>query len=234
MKAQKLEEAPRLSLESALESLRDAGTTQAAGPRVEERLASVQQLLAQELAWIEGALAEAAAQGPEPGTEAARHLIARGGKRVRPMALLLAAACFGPVPARARELAIVAELVHSATLLHDDVIDDGMERRGAPTSRMLWGNGISVLGGDLLLVQALDRTAKHAPELMSDLITTLRRLVEGEIVQMRGRVELDVSRGDLRAHFARQDSVVVLVVHPHWCAARRCVAGGSGQACLVR
>jgi octaprenyl-diphosphate synthase len=84
-------------------------------------------------------------------------------------------------------------LVHSATLLHDDVVDEGMERRGVSTSRLVWGNAISVLGGDLLLTHALQRTQQHAPEIMPDLITTLRRLVDGEIVQLRGRSELDVS-----------------------------------------
>src|SRR5690606_29292148 len=92
-----------------------------------------------------------------------------------------------------RELAVVVELVHSATLLHDDVIDEGNERRGAPAARRLWGNGISVLAGDLLLVQALEKTASVAPELSSDLLATLRRLVDGEIVQLRGRLELDPS-----------------------------------------
>jgi octaprenyl-diphosphate synthase len=109
--------------------------------------------------------------------------------------LLLSAACFGRIPPAARELGVVAELVHSATLLHDDVIDDGSERRGAPASRVLWGNGVSVLGGDLLLVNALERTATHAPDIMPELVSTLRRLVEGEIIQLRGRVELDVSEG---------------------------------------
>jgi len=90
-------------------------------------------------------------------------------------------------------MALVSELVHSATLLHDDVVDEGMERRGVPTSRLAWGNAISVLGGDLLLVHALQRTQQHCPEIMPDLITTLRRLVDGEIVQLRGRSELDVS-----------------------------------------
>jgi octaprenyl-diphosphate synthase len=193
LKAQKLEEPLRLSVESALETLRGAGDKQNAGLRVQERLASVQDLLRSELSWIESTLSEVACRGPAPGTDAARHLVSRGGKRVRPIALLLSSACFGKVLPSARELAVVAELVHSATLLHDDVIDDGQERRGAPASRLLWGNAVSVLGGDLLLVQALDRTARHAPEIMPDLIATLGRLVEGEIVQLRGRVELDVS-----------------------------------------
>ncbi len=160
---------------------------------MEQRLESVQQLLGQDLALIEAALSEAAGQGPSPGKDAAQHLVSRGGKRIRPMALLLSAACFGDVPAVARELAVVAELVHSATLLHDDVIDDGDERRGSPAARVVWSNSVSVLGGDLLLVQALERTARHAPDIMPDLVATLRRLVEGEIIQLRGRVELDVS-----------------------------------------
>lgn len=193
MKAQKLEEASALGLQQSVSTLAAAASTHADDARLERRIQNVQELLAGDLAWIEDTLGTAVADGPSPGTDAAKHLVARGGKRVRPIALLLSAACFGGVNQKARELAVVAELVHSATLLHDDVIDEGMERRGAPTSRLAWGNGVSVLAGDLLLVGALDRTARHAPEVMPDLIGTLRRLVEGEIVQLRGRSELDVT-----------------------------------------
>ncbi|HVU02446.1 MAG TPA: polyprenyl synthetase family protein, partial [Polyangiaceae bacterium] len=91
-------------------------------------------------------------------------------------------------------LAAAVEFMHTATLLHDDVIDDGTERRGVPTSRLLWGNGVSVLAGDLLLVEALERAGRVAPEVLPSLFGTLRELVDGEIVQLRGRVELDVSR----------------------------------------
>jgi octaprenyl-diphosphate synthase len=84
-------------------------------------------------------------------------------------------------------------LLHSATLLHDDVVDEGMERRGAVTARRLWGNGVSVLAGDLLLVCSLELTQNHGAELMPSLISTLRQLIEGEILQLRGRVELDVT-----------------------------------------
>jgi octaprenyl-diphosphate synthase len=154
----------------------------------------VQTFLAKDLARVEMALHETAAQGIEPAVASAKHLIARGGKRVRPIALLLSAQCFGRTDeSRFSEMAAVVELAHSATLLHDDVVDEGMERRGAPTSRRIYGNGVSVLSGDLLLVNALSRTQEAAPELLSDLIDTLRRLVEGEVVQLRGRTELDVS-----------------------------------------
>lgn len=176
-----------------MNTLGAAATAHAGDLRLERRIQNVQELLAGDLGWVEGTLSAAAADGPAPGSDAARHLVSRGGKRVRPIALLLSAACFGGINDKARELAVVSELVHSATLLHDDVIDDGMERRGAPTARLQWGNGVSVLAGDLLLVNALDRTSRVVPEAMGDLLNTLRRLVEGEIVQLRGRSELDVT-----------------------------------------
>src|SRR6185503_15991149 len=134
-----------LPVDAALSDLQKAAHLRAREGRLAERLAAVQGALKDDLGWVEQALASAVESGPRPATDAARHLVSLGGKRVRPLALLLSAACFGPVPPAARELAVVAELVHSATLLHDDVVDEGTERRGAPTSRRLWGNAMSVL-----------------------------------------------------------------------------------------
>jgi octaprenyl-diphosphate synthase len=182
-----------MSAAAAADILGRAAEAQGTDLRVSQRVATMQELLADDLSWIEAALSLAVDDGEAPATLSARHLVTRGGKRVRPMALLLSAACFGRITPEVRELAVVSELVHSATLLHDDVVDEGMERRGVATSRLAWGNAISVLGGDLLLVHALSRTQAHAPEIMPDLISTLRRLVDGEILQLRGRSELDVS-----------------------------------------
>ena len=159
-----------------------------------ERIVAVQALLADDLSWIEQALLETAEIAPAPAIGAARHLLSRGGKRVRPMALLLSAACVGAISSGARELALVSELVHSATLLHDDVIDEGTERRGAPTSRLLYGNAVSVLAGDLLLVHALERTGRVSAVALTELISTIQRLVDGEIIQLRGRRELDLTQ----------------------------------------
>lgn len=183
-----------LQLSTAVTALQTGAVARQAGELVERRLSDVQRFLSEDLARVEQSLHEMVSMGPEPAVAAARHLVARGGKRVRPITLLLAAKCFGSTDAKAfSELAAVVELAHSATLLHDDVIDEGMERRGAPTSRRVYGNGISVLSGDLLLVNALSRTQDAAPALVPELISTLRRLVEGEIIQLRGRTELDVS-----------------------------------------
>jgi octaprenyl-diphosphate synthase len=183
-----------LQFDSAVVALKQGAKARDAGDLVQKRLSDVQTFLASDLARVESALLEVAGMGPAPATDAAKHLIDRGGKRVRPIALLLSAQCFGRTDEpRFSEMAAVVELAHSATLLHDDVVDEGMERRGAPTSRRLYGNGVSVLSGDLLLVNALGRTQAVAPELLADLIGTLRRLVEGEVIQLRGRTELDVS-----------------------------------------
>ena len=116
-------------------------------------------LLGADMAVVDGSWRVSCATGLSPATESAVHLLEAGGKRVRPLTVLLAAACFGPPPPAARDLAVVAELVHLATLLHDDVIDDGQERRGRPTPRRIWGNAVSVLAGDLLLTHALERTS---------------------------------------------------------------------------
>ena len=85
--------------------------------------------------------------------------MAAGGKRIRPTVTLLACgACGGPMSA-AVPFGVAAELTHSATLLHDDVIDDGPMRRGQPASRVIWGNTVSVLAGDWLLTRSLEITA---------------------------------------------------------------------------
>jgi octaprenyl-diphosphate synthase len=172
--------------------LRDAA--ERAGGRAAERLAQVRAVLGEDLATVDRELARLTRDGVSPATDSAVHLLEAGGKRVRPLTVLLSAACFGDPPAAARDLAVAAELIHLATLLHDDVIDDGQERRARPTSRRIWGNAVSVLAGDLLLTHALERTANVAPAfVLTDLFRTLRRLVDGEVVQLRGRLHVDVS-----------------------------------------
>jgi octaprenyl-diphosphate synthase len=144
---------------------------------------------------MERELAHVVNDGVAPATQAAAHLLGGGGKRIRPLTVLLSAACFGPITETARELALIAELVHLATLLHDDVLDDCQIRRGRQAARCLWGNGVSVLAGDLLLTHALERAAPLKPaSMLTQLLGTLRRLVDGEIVQLRGRAALDLTQ----------------------------------------
>ena len=172
--------------------LRESGTPERAGTRAAERLADVHALMGEDMALVDRELARMTREGSSPATDSATHLLEAGGKRVRPLTVLLSAACFGGVKEEVRDIAVAAELVHLATLLHDDVVDDGQERRGRTTPRRIWGNAGSVLAGDLLLTHALERTAVAAPRaVLADLFATLRHLVDGEIVQLRGRTCLE-------------------------------------------
>lgn len=181
-----------MSFSASLDALSKTAVSDRVDERTTARIADVRSLVAREMQDVEALIARHVEAGVEPATDAARHLSEAGGKRVRPMALLLAAACFGTVSERVRELAAAAELVHMATLLHDDVIDDADKRRGRPTSRRVWGNAVSVLGGDLLLVEALRLGSNAHPETWRELVGTLGRLVDGEVVQLRGRVAVSL------------------------------------------
>ena len=86
--------------------------------------------------------------------EISRHLVAAGGKRLRPMLTLAAAESFGYEGEGHVKLATAVEFMHTATLLHDDVVDESDLRRGSETARVIWGNQASVLVGDFLLGQA--------------------------------------------------------------------------------
>lgn len=178
---------------AAIAALSEPGAERV-GVKAAERLAEVARLFREDLTFIEAELLAQARAGVSPATDAATHLLRSGGKRIRPLTVLLAAAVFGPVRTETRDLAVVAELVHLATLLHDDVLDDGLERRGQPTSRRLWGNAVSILAGDLLLTHSLERTSRLGNSaILDDLFKTLRRLVDGEVVQLRGRTRIDPS-----------------------------------------
>jgi octaprenyl-diphosphate synthase len=157
-------------------------------------LDAIARLLSETLPLLERAVLSAA-HGPAPLREASAYLLEAGGKRVRPIACMLTAAACGGEPRRAVSLAAAAELIHSATLLHDDVIDEGEERRNRPACRVLWGNLVSVLSGDLLLTRALSMVeAAGVPGTMRDLLATLERLVAGEVAQLRARDRDDLGR----------------------------------------
>jgi octaprenyl-diphosphate synthase len=181
-----------MTFAASIHALHDTAASDRVGERATTRLTDVRDLISREMADVETLIATHIAAGVRPATDSAKHLADAGGKRVRPMALLLAHACWSPLDEKARGLAAAAELVHMATLLHDDVIDDGDQRRGRPTSRRVWGNAVSVLAGDLLLVEALRLASSAAAVTWQELVATLGRLVEGEVVQLRGRLAVSL------------------------------------------
>jgi octaprenyl-diphosphate synthase len=160
------------------------GAAERAPTHTARRIADVAAFLETDLREVERRIAETSSKGIAPGT-------ASGGKRIRPMLVLLSAAACGSITDVALDLAAVSELVHMATLLHDDVLDDASERRGVPVARRVYGNAVSVLAGDLLLVNSLERAHRADTEGFARLLTTLGRLVGGEIIQLRGRTQVD-------------------------------------------
>lgn len=122
------------------------------------------------------------------------HLLTLEGKRLRPMCVALAARIGQPNQPAPVGLATAVELVHSATLLHDDVVDEGAMRRGQPTARVLYGNAASVFAGDWLLIEALRRVhAAGRPELTASLLDTIDEMIRAEALQLecRGRLVFD-------------------------------------------
>ena len=117
--------------------------------------------------------------------ELARYLIEAGGKRLRPMLTIAAAALFGKASGTQINYAAAVEFMHNATLLHDDVVDESDLRRGRPAARMIWGNPASVLVGDFLLGQAFMMMVE-AGDLAA--LGTLARaatiIAEGEVFQL--------------------------------------------------
>ncbi len=128
--------------------------------------------------------------------KSARHLLARGGKRLRPLCVTLAARLGDGVTDAAREVAVAVELVHNATLLHDDVIDLGEVRRGAPAARLLYGNAASIFAGDFLLVEAIRRVQRAAvPGELERMLAVIDTMIEAEALQLlhKGDLATDVA-----------------------------------------
>src|SRR5688572_21666806 len=133
----------------------------------------------------------------EAVTAIAQYLQSNGGKRLRPMLLLLSSRLFGNSNETAIRLAAVVELIHTATLVHDDVIDTAQTRRGKPSSNVIWGNHTSVLAGDWLYMQAFQIALRERSFQVLDILIGLTQvMVEGELIQLERIGRIDVSEAD--------------------------------------
>jgi heptaprenyl diphosphate synthase len=121
--------------------------------------------------------------------EPARHLVVAGGKRFRPLLVLLAAHFGDPDAPGVIPSAVVVELTHLATLYHDDVMDEADVRRGAVSANTRWTNTIAILTGDFLFARASDTLADLGPEAVRLQARTFERLVTGQIRETVGPEE---------------------------------------------
>lgn len=148
-------------------------------------LAAIQALAGTDMAAVDALIRRRLASDVVLVNQIGEHIVAAGGKRLRPMLLLLAARALGHAGPDAHQLAAVIEFIHTATLLHDDVVDESDLRRGRKTANALWGNAPSVLVGDFLysrsfqLMVELDRI-----EVMRILADTTNAIAEGEVLQL--------------------------------------------------
>ncbi len=162
--------------------------------RLGDRIAVLGALAGPDLAVVEAALGDLP-RGPAVVLRGAAHLLDLGGKRLRPLCVALAARAGRGFSDEARELAVAVELIHSATLLHDDVVDDGDVRRGAATARRLYGNAASIFAGDWLLVEALRRVRQtKIPGVLERLLSVIAEMILAESAQLENRGRLQVDR----------------------------------------
>ena len=145
-----------------------------------------------QLELIDAALLRAAEADSEMVTEAAQHIIAAGGKRFRPLLVVLGS-YLGPREATEDvvKAAVVVELTHVASLYHDDVMDEAGIRRGSPSANSRWGNTVAILVGDLLFARASDIVCDLGPEFVRLQARTFSRLVQGQIAETVGPSETD-------------------------------------------
>jgi octaprenyl-diphosphate synthase len=141
-------------------------------------------LLSDDLVAIEHEFGRQTASNVGAITEIGEYLRNGGGKRLRPALLLLAARLMNYSGESATRLGVVVELIHTATLVHDDIIDEAKTRRGRPSANVMWGNSKCVLAGDWLYMQAFKIALRENNLRMLDLLIDLTKMmVEGELLQ---------------------------------------------------
>ncbi len=123
------------------------------------------------------------------------YAIGGGGKRLRPLLALLSGGATGSLGSEHLDLAVIVELIHLATLVHDDIMDDADRRRGQPTVNARWGNSLSVLLGDVLFAHALNLATDFDDTRISRTIArTATEVCSGEMIQTQRRFDLKLSR----------------------------------------
>jgi octaprenyl-diphosphate synthase len=153
-----------------------------------------QSILREELASFEKRFKEAVKSQTPLLDRIMQFIVKRKGKQLRPMFVLLSAKLCGPVNEAAYRAASLVELLHTATLVHDDVVDESLERRGFFSTYALWKTKISVLVGDYLLSKGLSLSLDHSDfRVLQILNSSIQNMVEGELLQLEKSRSLNLS-----------------------------------------
>ncbi len=168
-----------------------------ASAKPDNSLARVNRVVRSELGRVEARIAEQAAAF-DPAIEGyVAYAIGSQGKRLRPLMALLSGGALGPITPQHIDLAVVVELIHIATLVHDDIVDEAERRRSQPTVNARWGNSLSVLLGDCLFAHALHISAHFEnAEVGRAIARASREVCTGEIIQTQRRFDLHLAIDD--------------------------------------
>jgi octaprenyl-diphosphate synthase len=159
---------------------------------------------------VEGYMAAALRSDVSLIPQVSQHLIGSGGKRFRPLLLMAAAALCGYEGERRHPLAAVIEFIHTATLLHDDVIDNADMRRGRAAANHVWGNAASVLVGDFLYSEAFQLMAEYGNlEIIKVLARATNLMAEGEVFQLVKRGDPEISEKEYLAIIEKKTSHLI-------------------------
>lgn len=183
-----------------------------------------------ELSAVDSQLASVVHSRVDQVTDIGSHLFRAGGKRLRPALFLLCAK--GGVSDRNRliSIAMAIELIHTATLIHDDVIDESPTRRGIPTANSRWGNQIPVLAGDYLFARAFSLMALHADNEMMEVLTdAICQMCEGEIVQVRDVFDIGQTENDYLRRIGQKTAEFIAAS----CKLGGMAAGFDREACTA-
>jgi len=154
-------------------------------PRSALALTRIQTLAAADMAAVDALIRDRLASDVVLINQIADHIISAGGKRLRPMLVVLAGRACGAVIADHHQLAAIIEFIHTSTLLHDDVVDESDLRRGRKTANALWGNAPSVLVGDFLYSRSFEMMVElGSMPVMKILSQATRIIAEGEVLQL--------------------------------------------------
>jgi len=163
-------------------------------------------------------------------TTISRYLHDGGGKRLRPILVLLASRLAGNITDGSIRMAAVVEMIHAATLVHDDVIDSAQTRRGRPSSNAIWGNHTCVLAGDWLYMQAFQIALRERNFHVLDLLIALTQMmVEGELLQLERIGKIDISEADYMQLVDRKTASLFSA-----CARLGAMMGGADEATEAR
>ncbi len=166
-------------------------------------LSTIQSCIADDMHMVDNVIRQSLHSEVTLVNQVAEYIVNSGGKRLRPMLVLLSAGLFGTIKAHHHQLAAVVEFIHTATLLHDDVVDESSKRRGRSTANALFGNAASVLVGDFIYSRAFQMMVSvQNMRVMEVLSNATNVIAEGEVLQL-----LNVHNADI------SDSAYLQVIH---------------------